>query len=222
MLSTPIDAARSSWDLPIPKAMSLATGAAPLLDQIAYQQTSRPVYLTPWQWAEPLCPIHIGITRSDQVSDVRLKHIPFRLSCIREMEAVGSGEVKLTPVYEHITAALSKNLGEFSAGRFFCLPGTLDTSALVNITSYLSHLAHPVRDEAPMVRCALMNELVVSSNNIKRLTQLPTRVGPSLVLDSVKRRVVGDGDGTPDGVIGCVDLGTCTRILGGSYILDGS
>ncbi|KAH6941511.1 hypothetical protein HPB50_019205 [Hyalomma asiaticum] len=66
VLSTPVDAARSTWDLPIAKAMSLATGAAPLLDQVAY---------------------------------------PFRLSCVREMEAVGSGEVKLTPVYEHITAA---------------------------------------------------------------------------------------------------------------------
>lgn len=41
------------------------------------------------------------------------------------------------------------------------------------------------------------------------------------MLDSVKRKVVGPGDGTPDGVIGCVDLGTYTRILGGSYILDG-
>ncbi|KAL3244170.1 hypothetical protein MRX96_047263 [Rhipicephalus microplus] len=40
VLSTPVSAARASWDLPIPKAMSLIAGAAPLLDQVALQQTA--------------------------------------------------------------------------------------------------------------------------------------------------------------------------------------
>ncbi|KAL3184715.1 hypothetical protein MRX96_005821 [Rhipicephalus microplus] len=118
-------------------------------------------------------------------------------------------------------SALAQNLGEFAAGRIFCLPGTIDTAAMVNITSFVGHLTFPVRDEAPMVRCALLNELVVLASNIKNLTQLPTRFGPSLRIDTVKRRVEGPGAGVPTGKIGCVDLGTYTRILGGSFILEG-
>ncbi|KAL3217234.1 hypothetical protein MRX96_006133 [Rhipicephalus microplus] len=222
VLSTPISAARASWDLPIPNAMSFVIGVAPLLDQVALQQTTTfPVHLTPWQWAERLCPVSIKVARGQEFLKTQLSYIPFRLAALREMEAVGPGEVTLTPVYEHMISALAQNLGEFAAGRFFCLPSTIDTAAMVNITSFVGHLAFPVRDKAPMVRCALLNELVLLASNIKKLTQLPTRFGPSLRIDTVKRRVEGPGAGVPTGKIGCVDLGTYTRILGGSFILEG-
>ncbi|KAH8010168.1 hypothetical protein HPB51_025603 [Rhipicephalus microplus] len=136
------------------------------------------------------------------------------------MGAVGYGEVELAPVYDPTVATLSKNLDEFSAGRFFCLPGTSDTAAIVNITSHVGHLPFQVRNEMPLVRCSLLNELVMSANNNKQVTQLPTRVSLSLRLATVKQRVVGPEDGTPNGVTGCVNLETCTRLLGRPYVLD--
>ncbi|KAL3222180.1 hypothetical protein MRX96_028916 [Rhipicephalus microplus] len=167
----------------------------------------------------PLCPVSIKVVRGQENLETQLSYIPFRHATLRELEAVGPGDITLTPVYKNMTAALARNLGEFSAGRFFCLPGTLDTAAMVTITSHVGSFPYMVRDEAPMVRCALLGELVMVASNVKKLTQLQTRFGPSLRLDSVKRKVIGPGAGVPARKIGCVDLGTYTRILGGSFVL---
>ncbi|KAH8025438.1 hypothetical protein HPB51_007960 [Rhipicephalus microplus] len=221
-LSPPIGAARASWDLPIPKAMSLGSTLVPLLDQMAHQPISTfPAALSPWQWAEPLCPASITLLRGEDRCWTRLQFIPYRYATLRDQEAVSPGEIELSPVFDHIMSTLSQPIGEFAANRFFSLPGTIDTPAMMTITSHLNSLSSMVRDEAPMVRCGLLNELVVAADNIEKLTQLPTRFGPSMQLQRVTRRVVGYGDGVPTGKIGCIDLSTYARILGGTFVLQG-
>ncbi|KAL3175418.1 hypothetical protein MRX96_040171 [Rhipicephalus microplus] len=154
--------------------------------------------------------------------EAQVKLIPYRFATLRDHELVGLGEIEMTPIFDHIMSSLSQPLGEFATNRFFSLPGTMDTCAMMTAASHLNALSTLVRDEAPMLRCVLLNELVVPHGGIKRLTQLPTRVGPSLQLRSVTRRVIGSGGGVPNGKIGCIDLTTYHRLLGGTFFFDGS
>lgn len=221
-LSPPIRAVRTSWSLPVPKAMPLGSTLTPLLDQMAHQPISTfPAALTPWQWAEPLCPLAIALERGGLECAAQVRLIPYRFATLRDHEVVGPGEIEMTPIYDHIMSTLSQPIGEFAANRFFSLPGTIDTCAMMTVTSHLNALSTLVRDEAPMVRCGLLNELVIAYNSIKRLTQLPTRFGPSLQLRGVTRRVIGSGGGVPNGKIGCIDLTTYTRIIGGTFFFEG-
>ncbi|KAL3179534.1 hypothetical protein MRX96_037918 [Rhipicephalus microplus] len=150
-LSPPIRAVRTSWSLPVPKAMPLGSTLTPLLDQMAHQPISTfPAALTPWQWAEPLCPLAIALVRGGLECAAQVRLIPYRFATLRDHEVVGPGEIEMTPIYDHIMSTLSQPIGEFAANRFFSLPGTIDTCAMMTVTSHLNALSTLVRDEAPM------------------------------------------------------------------------
>lgn len=207
VLTAPCEAARSAWALPNPKAMPLSRVVAPLLDQVVSQQiTATAHHHIPWQWAEPLCLLRVSAVREGQEVSTSLGRIPMRQATMTGVIPNCSEEPIPTSLYDTIKATLGKPVGEFSAGRFFNLPGTLDMTALACVVRHFEGRPSLGADEVPFLRCALLGELAMTANNIKKLTQLPSRVAPSLSVTSVTRSVTGFGSLVPQGKILCVDL----------------
>ncbi|KAH7961421.1 hypothetical protein HPB52_008915 [Rhipicephalus sanguineus] len=62
----------------------------------------------------------------------------------------------------------------------------------------------------------------MTANNVKKVTQLPTRVAPTLSISGVKRSVTDFGQLAPDGKVLCVDLGMYTKLASGAKALRNS
>ncbi|KAL1471254.1 hypothetical protein MTO96_023765 [Rhipicephalus appendiculatus] len=196
----PCEAARSAWLLPNPKAMPLSRAVAPVLDQVASQQISAtPHHHTPWQWAEPLRLLEVRAVRGGQEVNTNLGLIPVRQARITVLVLQHDEELPTTSLYQTVKATLGKPVGEFSAGRFSNVPGTLDMIAIACIVRHFEGTASNGPDEVPFLRCALLGDLALSAGNIKKLTQLPTRVAPSLSITRVTRTVTGFRALAPNG-----------------------
>lgn len=223
VLPAPIEASRSACRLPNPRAMPLAQATAPLRDQVVSQQVTSTVHHhTPWQWAEPLCLVGVKTVRDSLEVKTNLKRIPMRQATTTGLIPSQDGDTNITPLYDTIVSALSRPVGEFAAGRFFNLPGTLDMTALACIVCHFEGSPSRGRDEAPFLRGALLGELAMTANNVKKVAQLPTRVAPTLSISGVKRSVTDFGQLAPDGKVLCVDLGMYTKLASGAKALGNS
>lgn len=137
VLPAPIEASRSACRLPNPRAMPLAQATAPLRDQVVSQQVTSTVHHhTPWQWAESLCLVGVKTVRDNLEVKTNLKRIPMHQATTTGLIPSQDGDTNTTPLYDTIASALSRPAGEFAAGRFFNLPGPLDTTALACIVRH--------------------------------------------------------------------------------------
>lgn len=145
---------------------------------------------------------------------VFLRHIPVRMVEIQSNITSDHTPLAVTGRYTTIAAQMARPIGDFQASRFFSLPGAVDTRALTILVEAIQTCLSGQRDDAALLSCLLLSELVATGEQIAMVSRISTVTAWDLYAGQVTRHVGLYSHLAANGHVAAVDLTYFSLLLG--------